>query len=390
MTDNQSVVFYLALFLFTSLICKMLQPAIEACINNNRHIKLLCLFIIASLPLVIVAAVRDISVGVDSLTYYNSYLMASKLSLNQIFIENNEGFLYNILLYWTSHATNNPAFFFGILQAMTVIPIMWFGAKKNEYIEVWQIVLIYCLWHYNDSLNAVRQMIAVSLLLLAFAYYCDKKLFKTIIVFIIALGFHSSVILVGPAILIVQLAVKKDYGNIKKIFIIGIVVVALLYGQNLFIQLVSLGVLPARYSFYINTFFYGTSRTSSQWLSVGLGGVFESLIRTMILVWCLRFLKKSNDISIDRYTLLFAINIVIYTAGLIVYKTSYFVRLSLYFDAFGMYLMSYLDVNGGLKIRVDKRRVYLFTIIISLAYWFIHILVLKQSGSIPYIFSTFS
>ena len=205
--------------------------------------------------------------------------------------------------------------------------------------------------------------------------------------FFVALGFHSSALLLGAAVFAVQFAAKKDIANIKKAIIVSAVVLVLLFGQNLFILLVNIGVLSHRYYLYINTFIYGNSLGRSEWISVGLGGVFEVLIRVFILISALLFVSpKARNKEYKLYCLMYLIGIVIYSAGLMIYHTSYFVRLSLCFDMFGLLLISKIDQYSILSINSNGKRIHFMSIYTSLLYWFIHILVLGQSGSIPYIF----
>ena len=355
--------------------------------NRRKGIRIILFAIISILPLVLLAALRGEAVGVDTVEYISRYKEAHTKSLSELLASNEEDFLYKILVFVTNRISGDPFFFLASLQFLCLIPIVWLSLRHSEEIDPWAILLIFCFWHYNDSLNGTRQIISVDWLLLAYDYLSRDKKLKAFVLFLIALGFHSSALLLGMALLVIHIVIHKVTSTLKKGIVLASVIIVLVFGQNLFILLVDAGVLPSRYYTYINTFIYRNTYAKTSWISVGAGGVFEVLIRLVLLcITVMTVPSYKRDRQFQIYCLMFFVGIIVYAAGLAVYHTSYFVRLSICFDMFGLLIIPKLDKQSKFKLCVGNKRIKVYTVGVSMIYWIIHILLLKQSGSIPYVF----
>ncbi|WP_297700824.1 EpsG family protein [uncultured Fibrobacter sp.] len=389
MNDLQTIVFYLLVFFISIGLCRELQPRFDLYRGSGRIFPAFIVCCVVSFPLIFVAAFRDVSVGVDTLMYAMKYNIVKTMSLSEMFADYGEDYLYSLILYVSSHLFDKPYAYFGLMQAFVIIPLLMLSVKYSNKVDVWKILAIYCFWYYNDSLNIIRQMVAVVFVFVAFDFLQEQKKWKALLLFLIGYGFHSSAMMIGIPMFIIYAAVKKNLSLTKKIIIVGLVVLVLVQGQNLFVNLIDAGALSSRYNLYADTFISGTSRMVNSWISVGFGGVFESVFRSLVLLAVIVFVNRNDRFrGFDLFALFFAIGILIYSVGLIFYKTAYFVRLSLYFDIFGMYLLGSLDQKGTLTI-IDNHRIGLFSFWISIVYWFTHVYLLTQSRSIPYTFTQF-
>lgn len=127
----------------------------------------------------------------------------------------------------------------GCCGALTLIPLA-FVIKKVSVNPILSLFFYFALFGYLYSFNAVRQMIAISFVLLAYTYY-PKKI-KTILYIIIAMGFHTSAIIASAVFLTPFIKTKKAFTILllSLSFILGFIV------NDTFLTLI-LG----RYSVYI-------------------------------------------------------------------------------------------------------------------------------------------
>ena len=144
------------------------------------------------------AGARDLKVGTDTSFYaYNSYKAALSEAFNTFWRSSEFGDwgpLYK-LLCWTS--VNFARSFYGYLfciELLTVIPLV-IAAREFLGDYLWFGVYLFGILFYPMSFNMMRQMIAMSFLLLAFIAASGRKPLKYIIWLMIAIGFHTSAIL---------------------------------------------------------------------------------------------------------------------------------------------------------------------------------------------------
>lgn len=125
---------------------------------------------------VLFAAVRDITVGTDVLTYgIWTYRTAASQDLFSFMVgqvaEAAPG--YNLIAWISSHL-GSFEIYLGTLQALTVAPVYCYARKRYPGCS-WPAMAAYMLLLFPISLNAMKQMIAVALCLPAFDFVEDKK-----------------------------------------------------------------------------------------------------------------------------------------------------------------------------------------------------------------------
>jgi hypothetical protein len=145
----------------------------------------------------ILLALRDVSVGVDTVHYVNLFYNISRLSWQEIFVfghdylqyENGFIIFIKLLTYF-----DNVRLFIIITAALIVFPIMYF------YIHEAKDALI-CISFFLISLlfemffSGMRQSIAISFGTVAFYFVKKKKIIPFTLVVLLAYTFHTSALL---------------------------------------------------------------------------------------------------------------------------------------------------------------------------------------------------
>ena len=165
------------------------------------------LFISAGI-LIVLAAVRSENVGVDVLSYQKPCLTLAQR--------------YNsISAYLTSPLANLEPLYMVVTYIASKLGGLFWVFLINETIL---FVFIYkTVWYYRDEIppelslacyififycigySGIRQNIAIAIIMFALTYLDQQRYLRVVILTIMAVGFHNSAIIIGPAIYILLL-----------------------------------------------------------------------------------------------------------------------------------------------------------------------------------------
>ena len=149
--------------------------------------------------LALVAGFRDFGVGTDTEYYSEEYFKDASRARD----------IYDILNNDNIHISNKGYLFLNFIgvHMMSDIFIEWFLTEflifistyvavlklKSKYrISLLLFSLLYLFAFYNVSLNIMRQMCAISICLLSFAYYLEEKKLVSLLYLLLATTFHTS------------------------------------------------------------------------------------------------------------------------------------------------------------------------------------------------------
>jgi len=155
----------------------------------NSYIKTFLIFIILGLLSLFIGLRYE--VGTDYENYYRAvvefnpslieYLKTGEIEISVFFIR------------YISYIFDSPPLFFVLSAFITLIFIHF--AIKRFFINDHVAFFIYLFTFFPDSMNLVRQMIALSIVLLAIGLIKDNKRILAIIMILLATTFHSTAIL---------------------------------------------------------------------------------------------------------------------------------------------------------------------------------------------------
>lgn len=179
------------------------------------------------------AGARDLTVGTDTNGYaIHSYRVAISTDFNYFFFSSMYSIwspLYKCLCWLSSNAFHS---FFGYLfciQAAIVAPL-YLALHRGLPRYAAYGVLIYGLIFYPMSFNMMRQMIAMSFLLLAFIEANDKHLLKFAIWVAVAVCFHASAVIGAIIYPLVRFSISgvKESGGVRLfiVLVLSLLIVA--------------------------------------------------------------------------------------------------------------------------------------------------------------------
>lgn len=220
----------------------------------NKFIVIIALII----PMIVASSRLIIDVGDSKL--YGKTIFDYALNNNWInyydYFHNNyfsfeSGFL--LLTFIISKFTSNYHILFFIFSLINIILIYDGLNKLKPYMKFsnWNAMLVFYLLFFGETLNIVRQSLAIAIVFWGLHYVFEKKPFKFLVTVLIAMQFHvSSVIAI---ILYFLYYVIKKLKN-KKIIVYSVSICCLIFVMcysKVFLFLQELNILPSKfYSLY--------------------------------------------------------------------------------------------------------------------------------------------
>lgn len=206
----------------------LIAPAILYLSNRVKGLGSNLLVGIGLLLPCLVAGFRYVSVGTDMLVYGE---WGYELSKNSDWIEyystfagwHQIGFL--IVTWIIGHFTESWVLYFGIIQALTIVPIYYVLGRHAKGYE-WLGMYSYLTLIFPLSLNAMKQMIACSFAMLAISDAIEDKRLSFLIWIFIASTFHDTALIVLSFYPFIYFAKKGKYFQLA-IVVTGIVGLAI-------------------------------------------------------------------------------------------------------------------------------------------------------------------
>lgn len=221
--------------------------------KKNQKGGVACL-VLAVLVAALLAGLRDVSVGTDSVVYEEWFRYAWNMDgwgdyLFKAYAKTEPFFMS--LIYLASRlgsAVQGAYFLIGLCTygfAMAAIALL---RKKVSIPLAWAS---YLFLFFGHSLNEMRQALAMTALLLAVSLLMRKNYIGYVVFTVLALLSHSTSILLSAAILGIYLILKKwDIWQVKTA-LLGCTAAAVLLYEPLFYALSRIGALPERFSSYV-------------------------------------------------------------------------------------------------------------------------------------------
>ena len=190
--------------------------------------------------LVLIFALRDMSVGTDTSSYYEHYRYDDVPNWRNGILAGEEA-LFRYLEYVCNALGMSWQLFLAVTSIIIVAPMIVFFKRYSN--DVWASLLIYItIGLFTMNLSGLRQSLAVSMVLLATMEIIEGRILKFMVWVIIGAGFHYSA-LFALSLIFVHFF---EYKNAKQLTILLFLpLVARLAGDLLFSNLSSF--MPDRY-----------------------------------------------------------------------------------------------------------------------------------------------
>jgi hypothetical protein len=286
------------------------------------------------LSLTLLAGLRDISVGIDTRSYYMAILSASPGYSGEQFYNYFEiGFV--LLLKGLIFLVKDPHCVILLVSwmiHMLMIETLW--SFKNDVSFSFSVFLYYTMYYF-ETYNVMRQWLAIAIIFFALRYLLEDQYLKFVCFLLIATTMHSSAIICMVFIPIHMLIVHKV--PLKYKVLIGVAIIVYLTFSDYFFGLLGVESVFERYKHY----YIGGST------SISFG--FYFVLRLCILLFAL-FLLKQDSYALQHST--FIKNMIALTfLGTLLTMTGYVIR---YADRLGTYAVVYEIMLWPLLIKSKK------------------------------------
>lgn len=232
--------------------------------KNNKNLLFLYSSAAAVLLPALLAAFRDPGVGTDSATYcrrvwgiVNSYGKLETL----MYMFNNDYFpevekIYLIFNWIVSLISNDIHVLFFFLNLLVVSLVYKAAYDNRDRAEMWQIMLFFYFAFYSNTLNLIRQYIAVAIGMYSFKYLENREWKKLSVCVVVMIMWHSTTI-VYVALILMHLFLSINSKNVKKCVVVAIgyiIYQVFTYYDYILLSVVSRGIIPYRYKAYLTEY----------------------------------------------------------------------------------------------------------------------------------------
>lgn len=353
---NESVVFYLVIFIFAALFAYWSDRYGKINKNGTKTINKLFLFIsfiIAWLPM----ALRYY-VGTDYEHYIDFYKYISA-GVFKAGVDIEPGFwLINII----AHLFNFDYQFIIAISSLITFALFYIGlVSYRRDVNIGIATFILLTSYYPFICNGIRQSIAMAFVFVSYKYIAERKLLKFLLLIFLGALFHYTIICVIPFYFLVG---KVGLTKWMKIEILILEIIIMLNLEKVFGIFVNSLAIFEKYNFYsVNSVKFG----------------FGILIYVFIYLFFYFVLYKNNDSKLNA--VLIDILLVGFIFAYVGTGVSYGGRLVLYFN------MAYILIWPQIIKLLDKRlRIIsiIMLVVVCSAFWYNSAVTLGNSETIPY------
>ena len=347
------------IYLYTLIGIIILSFALSIIFKDSKKLYRLSFVLISFTALTVISAIRY-NVGNDFMNYYSLFLRVLHNDIGELISSVHYESGYVILNAIATFFSEEPQSIF-IITSIIIQLFVGISIYKYSKMPLMSTIVYICLSFYTGSLNTIRQYIAMGFVLISIGFIKDRKLFKFIIMMIIASFFHKAVLIFIPFYFIANKEI-----NYKRLFIyIAFCIVALM-----FFRLVS--------NFFINLFYDEYSNQGSiDKLDLGLTIAVPFVISIVALVRQKKIIKIDEDGKIN-------INAVIITSIIYFLSTQMILmkRFAEYFYIFSIFLIP--DIISTFKKKEERVLISIIIFMMLLTYFYIITLRANLHGVIPY------
>lgn len=308
---------------------------------------------IAIVPFFILSAFRDSSIGNDT----RSYLMIfERVKFGQIDLKNTNFEIGYIKL------NECIAFLFSNSQSIIIITSImiytayYFFIKKFSASPVFSIFLFLTLGYFGNSVNLIRQQLALSIVFLAWNYLRKDKVVVAFILILFASLFHNTALVFLLAIVLKKIKINKiSIAIFSIITIVGYI--AYIPILNLFLR-----IFPV-YNNYIGSIYMNGE--------VRLASIMNLLVLSLIFIFGLVFKPSldSNQFSYKEWNMMTVYIMISISLTVLSLNFNLIARATDYFSIFSILYIP--GIISNLKDKKLKLIIGFLVVVVCLVYFFV-------------------
>lgn len=190
--------------------------------KEGKGRKFVLFSVISILIPVLIAGLRDYSIGIDTMNYYEMeryWGMASEADsfgdYLAFYVPKGYGELFFAFVVGLVGQTGSFTLLLFVIHAWIMICVYIGAYRLREHVRPWLVLLLFYLAFFSHSLNVMRQYMALSLVFAFLADLPQKKYLRFVLAVDIATLFHASGLL-SFGLLLVHWLLYGDFGKIRK------------------------------------------------------------------------------------------------------------------------------------------------------------------------------
>ncbi len=327
----------------------------------------------AILLLSVLAALRDSTIGTDVKTYvvgrYKTALFVHDFVQAKKYIFDNPanietGYMFLALFSTKIFGSINGILFSTAFIINTGVIIGLYRVREEISFNI--AVLIFCFLFYQGSYNAMRQWLAIAIIIFGIKYLYEKNALKFGLTIAVAMLFHRTAI-IAVTLYVLRLILPKQSGILKQTVIILATVLFVLLYQKIFNLAITSGIVSNKYMRYV------------EGEEVGVSFV-HTIIRIPPIALSLALydqMKQENEYHVYWFIVLL-IDLILAQLGSI---TTYASRIAEYFTIARIFELSIACKIGNVK---ERGIVKILVISYVVLFWYVNYIYLGNSATYPY------
>lgn len=337
--------------------------------------------ILSSLPFIVVSAIRY-DVGND---FLDRYSQAFTHIANGGYVTTYE-YAFYLLNKICAFITSNPQIIF-IVTSIIINSIIFYLIFKYSKNPIFSIIIFFFGAFFFESMNGVRQYLAMSIMLLALPLVKENKYIKTIVLIILSYFIHNISIILGfiyVALLIYNRVYPKSIILNKSnniIIVLSIVIGIILFHRFIYQRITFLlSLISDKYYAYVGSK-YDYSDLQKTPLLVSLSVYFYIYYaKIKILKKCKEKNIEYEEKSYDDYFIIMQTCALIFVA--MTSMNILFLRISYMFSIFEIFSIPYYYEK---YYKQNKKNILLYSVLLTMLGAFIWINVIhKVEKALPY------
>lgn len=355
---------------------------IAASIKYRRKIIHKPLVFMALLIPALLAGLRDFSIGNDVMLYGN-YWFERATNYNSLVeylkkaLEHSIDSGYASINYLCSLISKDAHFFYFIYALLQMI-VLYFAIKDyNKMISVPFAFFVYFFTYYNSSLNILRQIMAILLVLLSYRFVFEKKPQKFFVCILFAMSFHVSAI-VGSVLYPLNWAIHTDFKKFWRFAVIAGSVALVGVYEYILVAISRMGIT----SFNRYTHYLADDQGGGRYIRLAFWTFF------CILYYLNR--NRIKKIAPQHELIGFCLFFSLVASFINFFSGAWMIRIIYYFDCISVFsiplIAKTIKVKGGFgKLKANYMLIGLFIYV----YWLIVYVVRNGAATFPYQFMKF-
>ncbi|NMM99128.1 EpsG family protein [Bifidobacterium olomucense] len=211
------------------------------------------------LPITILAGLRNHTVGTDVDTYVigiyervNTYI-----NISQVLNNHNVEIGYEIFAFLIAHVFHDVHWLHFLTTFVTGFAVYSFLKLYENEISIPLAWFSFLCLHFNETLNIVRQWLALGICLLCIGAILKKKKILSFFLALLAISFHSSAIIIFVIYAIYKFLTREYKISINRYhkyctFLIIMTSIGAAFFRPICMMLLSFGILPLKYIHYFD------------------------------------------------------------------------------------------------------------------------------------------